>query len=116
MLVSRTTGIIAVLAFCSLTAGFAEAGVTYGFKCISNNKGGDAAIGEAQLFVDVSEYGNGQVLFLFRNVGSAASSITDVYFDDGTLLGIAEIVNGDRVKFSQGASPGDLPAGNNIGF
>ena len=38
MLVSRTTGIIAVLAFCSLTAGFAEAGVTYGFKCIAITK------------------------------------------------------------------------------
>ena len=46
-----------------------------------------------------------------------ASSIADVYFDDGTLLGIAEITaSGAGVAFSQFANPNDLPSGNTINF
>ena len=85
---------------------------TFGFDNISANSVGDAAIGEAQLFVDVTDPGAGQVLFTFGNTGPAASSITDVYFDDGSLLGIASIINGAGVDFSQLASPPDLPSGN----
>ncbi|MBE0534952.1 MAG: hypothetical protein IH624_04720 [Phycisphaerae bacterium] len=114
---NKTIGIsLIALAFCALTTGSVQANVTYGFECISNNKAADAAIGEAQLFVDVSDYGSGQVLFTFRNTGPSASSITAVYFDDGTLLGIASIINGSGVKFSQGATPGNLTGGNAIGF
>jgi hypothetical protein len=71
--------------------------------------------GAAQLSVAVSNdgLGAGQVNFIFTNVGAALSSITDVYFDDGTLLGIAGITNGTGVSFTQGADPGNLPAGNN---
>ena len=91
--------------------------VALGFGCISNNIAGDCAIGEAQLAVDVLDAGGGQVLFSFSNAGPAASSITDVYFDDGSLLSIAVVINDlvapGIVDFSQGASPGDLPAGNN---
>jgi hypothetical protein len=35
-----------------------------------------------------------------------------VYFDDGTLLAIANIFNNPGVSFSQGANPKDLPGGN----
>jgi len=85
---------------------------TYGFDCISINLAGDCAIGEAQLTVDVTDAGADQVLFTFNNSGPAASSIADVYFDDGALLGIASVINGTGVNFSQGAAPGNLPAGN----
>jgi hypothetical protein len=91
--------------------------IPYGFDCITNTIAGDAAIGEAQLFVDVTEYeyDNGQVLFTFANTGPEASSITDVYFDDGTLLGIASIINVENfVEFSQLATPNNLPGGNNV--
>ena len=93
----------------------AGAAVTYGFVNISNNNAIDAAIGEAQLFVDVtSASGGSQALFTFRNTGPAASSICDVYYDDGPLLGIASIDNSDPgVSFSQLASPGNLPSANN---
>lgn len=84
----------------------------YGFTGLSANNVADVAIAEAQLFVEVTAEGATQVKFRFYNTGPAASSITDVYFDDGTLLGIASIVNGSGVDFSQGASPGDLPGGN----
>ena len=90
---------------------------TYGFGNISNNNVGDALIGEAQLLVDVlaDALGDNQVIFQFRNIGPDASSITDVYFDNGTLLGIASIDNGDPgVSFSQHATPGNLPAANMI--
>lgn len=90
---------------------------TFGFRNITNNKPIDAAIGESQLFVDVLETTNSnQVRFNFRNVGPLASSITDVYFDDGELLSIAQIINSSGVDFSQGASPGNLPGGNTINF
>lgn len=89
--------------------------VQYTFDNITNNNAGDAAIGEAQLSVDVTASGTG-VLFTFSNTGPAASSITDVYFDDGTLLALASIINGSGVDFSQGASPRNLPGGNTVGF
>jgi hypothetical protein len=35
-----------------------------------------------------------------------------VYFDDGTLLGIASLTDGSGVDFEVGASPGELPGAN----
>jgi hypothetical protein len=87
---------------------------SFGTSC-SNNDAGNVATGAAQLFVQVTAGpGANQVTFHFINTGPNASSIADVYFDDGTLLGIATITDsGAGVDFSQGASPPDLPAGNN---
>jgi len=122
---NRTTGIlVTALAFCALTTGSVQASVTYGFECITNNKDADAARGKAQLFVTVSDLGmsneKNQVLFTFGNTGPWASSICNVYFDDGTLLGIASVVNGVGVAFTKDGSkneqvaPRDLPGGNAI--
>ncbi|MBW2738446.1 MAG: PEP-CTERM sorting domain-containing protein [Deltaproteobacteria bacterium] len=90
--------------------------LVYTFDNITNNNAADVAIGEKQLWVEVTDAGSGQVLFTFGNTGPGASSICDVYFDDGTtLLGIASIDNtGPGVSFSQDASPGNLPGGNEI--
>lgn len=91
----------------------AQAAPTYSFTNITNNDAGNAAIGEAQLFVELFDLGPGQINFTFTNIGPAASSITDVYYDDGVLLGIASIINTPgSVEFSQLASPPDLPGGN----
>ncbi len=91
--------------------------VLYGFQNITGNNSTNAAIGESQLFVDVTASGSA-ALFTFSNTGPLASSITDVYFDDGALLRIASLINntsgGVQVKFSTGASPRDLPGGNSI--
>ena len=82
----------------------------YGFKNITNNLAGDAAIGEAQLFVDVTDPGGGQVLFTFSNIGPEASSITDIYFDDGPLLGPPTVIDSPPgTSFSLFASPPNLP-------
>lgn len=87
---------------------------TLSFDCITNNLAGDCAIGEAQLTVDVTLHEGVHVLFEFKNSGPSAASITDVYFDDGTLLSINSIINGAGVDFSEGANPGNLPGGNTL--
>jgi hypothetical protein len=104
-------GLLAVL------APFAQAEI-FSFDCITNNNATNCGIGEAQLQVEVKAGGGAnQVAFVFTNSGPAASSITDVYFDDGSLLGIASITDsGAGVDFSQGASPGNLSGGNTIDF
>jgi hypothetical protein len=103
-----------VLACACLSAAPAVA-TPFGFGCITNDVAADCNAGEAQLQVDVTAGpGANQVSFQFTNSGPNASSIADVYFDDGTLLGIASIVNGAGVSFSVGASPPDLPGGNGI--
>ncbi len=87
---------------------------TYSFNCLTNTNAANCGIGEAQLFMDVSDTLNAsQVLFEFRNTGLAAGSLTDIYFDDGTLLGIAQVFNGPGVSFTPPATPGNLPGANN---
>jgi hypothetical protein len=89
--------------------------VPLSFQCITNNIASDCAIGEAQLGVEVTDLGNSQVQFDFFNSGPANSAITEVYFDDGSLLGISQVINGTGVSFVDGsASPGELPGANNI--
>lgn len=85
--------------------------VGFGFGCLTNNQAGDCAIGEAQIAMDVTDEGGGQVRFTLTNSGPAASAIEGIYFDDGTLLGIASIVSGPGTRFSAGASPPELPGG-----
>lgn len=134
----RTTGIIVAtanrkiklpiyfMAGAGLLAAASTHAATLSFGCINNVNVENCTAGAAQLSVDVTDLGNigpyNQVRFNFNNVGPAASSITDVYFDDGTLLGIADLIDKDDgtpvghagVDFSPGASPPNLPGGNTI--
>lgn len=90
----------------------AAASTTYSFYDITHTNAGAEADGEANLLVEVIDLGGSQVEFKFTN--NSTSSLTDVYFDDGSLLGIASIADsGAGVAFSQYASPGNLPGGNN---
>jgi hypothetical protein len=100
-------------------AGFASAAQTYGFYRITNNcpTGPNVA---GQLSVEVTAVGTDQVRFDFYNVGTIASSITDIYFA-GTLnfldMNYDELLifdNAPLVAFSWGANPGNLPGGNAI--
>lgn len=94
--------------------------VSYGFQCISPSVALACVAGQSQFTMDVTDQQlsgsllTGQALFVFRNSGPSASSITDLYFDDGTLLSIATVQNSSGVNFSQGASPGNLPGGNGM--
>lgn len=69
------------------------------------------------MYVEVSEDGD-QVRFVVHNDSGVASSIAEIYFDDegGVLLGIAEngIISGPGTLFSEGGSPPNLPAGNDL--
>ena len=92
-------------------------------NCVSGTSATNCMTGFNQLSVDVTDEGsngtNNQVLFTFNNSGPLASSIVDVYFDDGSLLGIAGLIDADEgvggsmgVDFSLGASPPNLPSAN----
>jgi PEP-CTERM motif len=109
---------VAMTLFLFLIAPTAQAD-TLSFVNISNNSGIAAAVA-GQLSVDFTAVGTTHVAFKFLNNVGIASSITDVYFDDGppsTLLGITSISDsGITVAFSQGASPSNLPGGNTVGF
>src|SRR5262245_61291118 len=84
----------------------------YGFTGVTYNNQTNTTTGISQLFVDVTSAGPNQVNFRFYNTGPLPSSITDVYFQDGPLLGISSISNMSGVSFAQYASPGNLPGGN----
>lgn len=95
---------------------------TVSFSCITDNSNYSCDAGEAQLNVEVSDIGNNQVLFTVNNSGSIDSSITEVYFDDGTLLGLSSLIDKDDgvggldgVDFTAGdVRPPDLPGGQSI--
>jgi len=114
----RALSVVVVLVYGLYCAG-ARGGPTYSFTHIVEPTDGpaqlaDGAIGEAQMFVELFDLGN-QVEFEFSNIGPELSSITDVYFDDGTLLGIASIQNTlGLVEFSKLATPPELPGENNL--
>jgi hypothetical protein len=83
----------------------------YGFDCISTSPV-NCAIGESTLNVEVTAGpALDEVTFTFTNTDTSGSSITDVYFDDGSLLAIANITESSGVSFTQGAAPKSLPGG-----
>lgn len=75
----------------------------------------ECLIGEAQFSATVSDLGGGQVQITFSNAGPQASIITDVYVDDdaGVFDSIASVLDGAGTDFEIGATPPDLPGGNN---
>ena len=117
------TGLLGAALVCfgvnSASAAAISAG-TLTFTCITGNNAGACATGEAQLQVEVffDPADPDSIMFLFTNTGANASSITDVYFDDDGLLSSSGVVITESagVDFGQGASPGDLPGGNSVGF
>lgn len=101
--------------------------ITLTFDVIPETASAVARQAENQFIVEISNemagqaLASNQVLFTFLNVGTIASSICDIYFQDGTLLGVAQIINqpnatstGYLTDFSDGASPGNLPGGNSL--
>lgn len=94
-----------------LLAASPAAAVTIGFDCLTGNLAGDCTIGEAQLTVEVTDVA-GNIRFDFQNAGPLASVISEIYFDDGSLLGLASVIDGPGVDFEPGANPPNLPGGN----
>ena len=136
--ICRFRGSLAVLAVAACLFGQAatvEGSVYFQFTgipgAINNQDNVDAAA--RQVYVEVFEgdrknlgteadpIWQEHVNFRFYNVGPAPSSITDVYFEDGTLLEneySSKITVSDSalVSYSAGASPKNLPGGSVIGF
>jgi len=93
--------------------------VTIDFSCITGNDltGASCDIAQNQMIVeltDATDTSGNKALFSFSNTGADLESfIADVYFMDGTLLGISSIDNSDDgVQFSEGANPSHLPGYN----
>lgn len=98
--------------------------LTLGFSNITNNTSNNGS----QFTVDVEAVGTTQVSFTFHNKVSVddGSHIKEIYFDDGSLLGISSVTNtcsgtvaqctaSGGVGFVGGsAAPGDLPGRNDI--
>jgi hypothetical protein len=112
----------AVAAFAALSLSTSNAGAGYNvtFTRLTNVADSNVA---SQLRLNIQDLGyssttnSWSVRFVFRNVGSTASSITDIYFDDGSLVGSTFGLDfGSGVKYSKNANPGDLPGGNAINF
>ena len=90
-------------------------GALYSFYCITNNNPANAAIGEAQLSVNVTDASKNQVMFTYTNSGPEPCSITDVYVDDGSILGLAQIFDtAGSVEFTESPTPANLPGANNV--
>jgi hypothetical protein len=99
----------------------------FGFDNISHNNAINEAFGESQLSFDVTDakggedFSSSQVLFKFNNKGTAASSITQIYFDHNPLAPLLKsvssiIASGSGVSFSKAEGNLNLPAGNNVNF
>jgi hypothetical protein len=90
---------------------------TYGFYNITNNSTADADIGESQLSVQVSDCGTELVSFKFSNEGPDDCVITEIYFQDGSILGFASIdesLPGVDFKEAGSINPKNLPGGKSI--
>ncbi|MDT8303980.1 MAG: hypothetical protein RQ760_21035 [Sedimentisphaerales bacterium] len=87
----------------------------YDSWAVVENNSGMPGIVASQLSVEVTDPGiSGQVLFTFKNTGSYSFYISDIYFDDGTLLGIASIDNSDPGVSFGFSSPSNFPGGNTV--
>jgi len=105
--------VILILGLMSVASHVQAAMTSVSFGCITNNVQGDCIIGENQFSMNVVENAanSNKVFFNFYNNGADASSINGVYFDDGTLVGIANVINTNgTVSFSGGsATLSELP-------
>ncbi len=83
----------------------------YPFEIFTNN-GSFADSADLNFYVEVSDAGPNRADFTFYNDSLIESCIAGIYFDDGTLLGIADITSSPGVSFSLSAKPKNLPGGN----
>jgi len=89
----------------------------FNFINITGNNPTDAAIGEAQLMVDITEVNPGHIQFTYMNIGPLYCSITDIYVEDQNKIfsKIDTIFNvPGLVEFSKNPKPGNLPGGKEL--
>ena len=115
-----------VAAICGVLVFAASASaVTLRFGGVSDNDADNTATGEEQLTIDLFSPTVGPVRggeetvfigFLIKNTGPGQSTINDIYFDDGTILGLAQILDDPEngVDFDQPVTPPNLPGGGEL--
>ena len=107
-----------ILCLSFLAALSAEAAQAISFTCVRNDgfSESECQVGETQFSATLSDLGGGQALLTFANSGPQPSIIADVYIDDdaSAIAGIASIQNGAGTDFSVGATPPNLPGGNDV--
>jgi len=84
----------------------------------TDNDNGDGAMGylnnpDAKFRMEISN-GGPTVTFTFFNESNLDCSITNIYFDDGTLLGISGVTNGPGVEYDYPSKKENFPAGNEL--
>ncbi len=83
----------------------------YPFEIFTDN--GDHEDYDLDLYVEVTDGGLVDAIalvdFTFYNDSELYSSIVRIYFDDGVLEEMVEIINGPGTEFSQLAVPSDIP-------
>jgi hypothetical protein len=91
--------------------------VTLNFTRITSNSSENVA-SQMTCVVDLFQAASGGnpevVSFRFENAVGIQSSVSEVYFDDGPLLGIASIDQKGASFIGGSASPVDLPGGQNL--
>lgn len=96
-----------------LTSAQAASAATFSFQHITNNSGGSWAAVENQVRMDVTANGATVDFKFYFQTFAVAMSITDIYFDDGTLLAISSITSSAGVSYDDPATPSNLPGANN---
>lgn len=107
--------ILGLVALPLLISAFAANADVYSFTKITSNNVEDLS---GQLSVDVTDAGGGLVSFNFLNNVGIASSVTDIYFDNGsgTYISLLSLGTQTGVNFGLGATPSNLPGGNPVSF
>lgn len=107
-------GAVCCIGLLAAVPAYATSPTVLNFYGITHNNSASTADGVANLRAEVSDIGGDSVRFKFIN-NSNDSSLTDVYFADGALLGISGVTSSSGVSFTGGsASPPDLPGGNSV--
>ena len=96
----------------------------FNFNNITHNNAVNESTGERQLLVDVTDsfgkedLASNNVLFKFSNVGPFASSMTQIYFDNSTVLKSTGTIvdSGAGVDFAAASGRMNLPGGNTVNF
>jgi hypothetical protein len=112
-----------VLVATALTASPAQA-FRLSLSNITGNSATNSLTGQNQLFIDVTDSLGGEnaaatsVLFKISNVGTQASSITQINFDNSTALKSAGAItdSGTGVDFSRSTKAMNLAGGNTVNF
>ena len=108
-----------------LSGGEVFAGTMLSFFRVTANAGTDVASqfkvevmdeAEAEATFPGIDVPTGDVFFAFTNDVGLASSISEIYFDDGTIIGAPTIFNSiaGSTDFGAGANPSNLPGGNTV--